>query len=136
MRETEYAIVVLPLREEDGGGFMAAAPDLQGCMSDGETQEEAVQNARLAVLEWIDEATEAGIPIPPPGTASRAIQDQMKALEDLVREQESVIESFEPIMARVKAALSSLDEERKGGFWNPPFSLVAAQAAGKEVEVH
>lgn len=51
-----YPIVVVPLTEENGGGFAAYAPDLYGCMSDGATEEESVANLREAILEWIDEA--------------------------------------------------------------------------------
>lgn len=31
----EYPILLVSLAEDDGGGFLAVAPDLQGCMSDG-----------------------------------------------------------------------------------------------------
>ena len=32
------------LHAEDGGGYLAVVPDLPGCMSDGDTPAEAVQN--------------------------------------------------------------------------------------------
>ena len=37
----DYAVMIAPLSAEDGGGFLATVPDLPGCMSDGETPEEA-----------------------------------------------------------------------------------------------
>lgn len=37
-----YAHVVEPLAEEDGGGYLTTFPDLPGCLSDGETMEEAL----------------------------------------------------------------------------------------------
>jgi predicted RNase H-like HicB family nuclease len=37
-----------------------AVPDLPGCMSDGETPEEALANVRDAVAAWIEEAHELG----------------------------------------------------------------------------
>ncbi|WP_347338750.1 type II toxin-antitoxin system HicB family antitoxin [Bradyrhizobium nanningense] len=37
-----YKIIIEPLSEEDGGGFVATVPDLPGCMSDGATEFEAV----------------------------------------------------------------------------------------------
>jgi antitoxin HicB len=61
-----YPIRIMALPEEEGGGFVAWAPDLPGCMSDGETQADAVQNARQAISEWIEEAHREGIPIPAP----------------------------------------------------------------------
>ena len=61
-----YPLIVEPLSEEDGGGFLARAPNLPGCMSDGESPEEAVINARDAVAAWIEAARGMGHPIPAP----------------------------------------------------------------------
>jgi antitoxin HicB len=63
---TRYAILIEPLSAEDGGGFLATVPDLPGCMSDGETREEAARNVEEAIFCWIDEATELGWAIPEP----------------------------------------------------------------------
>jgi predicted RNase H-like HicB family nuclease len=62
----EYAVVVAPLSREDGGGFSATVPDLPGCMSDGETPEEALANVRDAISAWIEAAEELGHPVPRP----------------------------------------------------------------------
>jgi len=62
----DYPVIIEPLSAEDGGGFVAAVPDLPGCMSDGETPEEALSNVRDAIAEWIDEARALGRPIPSP----------------------------------------------------------------------
>ncbi|MFG1278268.1 type II toxin-antitoxin system HicB family antitoxin [Xanthobacter autotrophicus] len=61
-----YAIVIEALSEEDGGGYVALVPDLPGCMSDGETPEEAVSNVEDAVSEWLEAAKEMGRAIPAP----------------------------------------------------------------------
>jgi predicted RNase H-like HicB family nuclease len=66
MAQRDYAVVIQPLSEEDGGGFVALVPDLPGCMSDGETREEAARNATDAIAAWIDEATALGREIPEP----------------------------------------------------------------------
>jgi antitoxin HicB len=50
----EYAVVVEPLSAEDGGGFIATVPDLPGCMSDGETEMEAILNAQDAISCWLE----------------------------------------------------------------------------------
>ncbi|MCL1925606.1 MAG: type II toxin-antitoxin system HicB family antitoxin [Syntrophorhabdaceae bacterium] len=42
-----------PLTEEEGGGWLASFPDLPGCMSDGETPEEAFRNAAEAESAWL-----------------------------------------------------------------------------------
>lgn len=61
-----YPVMIQPLSEEDGGGFLAIVPDLPGCMSDGETPEEAVTNVRDAILCWVEMAGEMGRSVPPP----------------------------------------------------------------------
>lgn len=50
-----YQVVVRPLSKKDGGGFLASAPDLPGCIADGETPEAAVADLHRAVREWLDE---------------------------------------------------------------------------------
>lgn len=60
MTRLEYAILVEPLSVEDGGGFLATVPDLPGCMSDGDTPEEAVTNVQDAILAWIEAAHDLG----------------------------------------------------------------------------
>jgi predicted RNase H-like HicB family nuclease len=62
----DYAVVVEPLPAEDGGGFVAIVPELPGCMSDGETEFEAIQNAQDAIQCWIEAAQETNRPIPEP----------------------------------------------------------------------
>jgi predicted RNase H-like HicB family nuclease len=71
MDASSYRIVVEPLAEEDGGGFVASVPDLPGCMSDGESVEEARRNAIDAIGCWIEAAKAAGRPVPSP-TPERA----------------------------------------------------------------
>lgn len=66
MNPLSYPVVVAPLSEEDGGGFLAIVPDLPGCMSDGETPEEAIVNVRDAIICWAEAAEDMGRPIPPP----------------------------------------------------------------------
>lgn len=63
---TGYTIRLRPLSEDEGGGWLAEAPDLSGCMSDGETPEEAASNVKDAMAEWLAAAKEMGREIPPP----------------------------------------------------------------------
>ncbi|QND51698.1 type II toxin-antitoxin system HicB family antitoxin [Phyllobacterium sp. 628] len=62
----DYAVVVSPLSQDDGGGFVAYVPDLPGCMSDGKTPEEAVHNAHDAISAWLEAAADQGREIPTP----------------------------------------------------------------------
>ena len=66
MSKLEYAVVVEPLSEADGGGFVATVPDLPGCMSDGETPEEALINVQDAIAAWIEAAHDIGHAVPRP----------------------------------------------------------------------
>jgi len=69
----EHAVVIEPLPVEDGGGFVVTVPDLPGCMSDGETPEEALANVRNAVAAWIGEARALGRAVREPSRRRRPI---------------------------------------------------------------
>ena len=66
MSEHDYRIHIEPLSEEDGGGFVAFVPDLPGCMSDGETEQEALSNVLEAISDWLDCAKSMKRKIPEP----------------------------------------------------------------------
>lgn len=68
MNKLNYPVNITPLSPEDGGGYLAEFPDLPGCMADGETVEEALQQAEDALTAWLATAVEFGDPIPEPGT--------------------------------------------------------------------
>jgi len=67
-----YPVLIEPLAPEDGGGFLARVPDLPGCMSDGETPEEALANVRDAIAVWIEAAQDLGHVVPPPSRTEAA----------------------------------------------------------------
>jgi antitoxin HicB len=62
-----YPFQITPLSSEDGGGYLVTFPDLPGCMSDGETVEEAIEMARDAFKCWMSVYIEEGREIPAPG---------------------------------------------------------------------
>lgn len=64
--EQEYPIRLRPLSEDEGGGWLAEIPDLPGCMSDGETQDQALRNLSEAKETWIRTAIKRGLNIPLP----------------------------------------------------------------------
>jgi antitoxin HicB len=47
---------------------LAEAPSLEGCITHGDTPEEALNNARDAVLSWLDMSISQGLPIPESGS--------------------------------------------------------------------
>lgn len=62
----EYAVRIERLADVDGGGYLATVPDLPGCMSDGDTPEEALKNVQDAIESWIEAAKEWKQDIPKP----------------------------------------------------------------------
>lgn len=48
-RSLVYDVVLEP---SDEGGYTVHVPSLRGCVSQGETEEEALENIRDAILTW------------------------------------------------------------------------------------
>lgn len=69
MNTHDYPITIRPLTVEDGSGYLAEVPDLPGCMADGQTVDEALQEIKSAIQSWVETAKEFGDPIPKPSTA-------------------------------------------------------------------
>lgn len=62
-----YRIVLTPGEDEDGGaGWVAEVAELPGCLSQGDTPDEAVEKVRDAMTGWISVALEDGREIPIP----------------------------------------------------------------------
>ena len=66
----QYPFLMSILPPEEGGGYLIEFPDLPGCMSDGETIEETIENGKDAIFCWIETAKEFGDEIPEPGSAN------------------------------------------------------------------
>jgi len=52
------------LQRESDGGYVAVVPSLPGCVSQGDTREEALKNIREAIELYVEDCTDAGEPIP------------------------------------------------------------------------
>ena len=52
MKTPQHRVELRPLTDAEGG-WLASFPDLPGCMSDGETPEEALHNAAEAEDAWL-----------------------------------------------------------------------------------
>ena len=57
--------VILYWSDEDSA-YIAEVPELAGCMADGETMADALQNVERVMAEWIETAKEMGREIPVP----------------------------------------------------------------------
>jgi len=56
-----YTVV---LEQEEDAGYVASVPALPGCVSQGDTRAEALDNIREAIALYIEDCREAGDPIP------------------------------------------------------------------------
>src|SRR3984885_10167644 len=62
----ENRITIRPLSKDEGGGFLVEYPEIPGCMSDGETVEEAIANGREALRDCLEVFKESGRKLPKP----------------------------------------------------------------------
>jgi predicted RNase H-like HicB family nuclease len=62
--DSKYEIIIF--WSEEDNAFVAEVPELPGCMADGKTYQEALENAEQIINEWIETAKEEGRPIPQP----------------------------------------------------------------------
>ena len=62
----QYQFTVRPLSSDEGGGYLVEYPDIPGCMSDGETVEEAISNGREALRDCLEVFKESGRKLPKP----------------------------------------------------------------------
>jgi len=53
--------------DPEDGGWVAEVPSLPGCISQGDTKEEAIENIRDAIQVWVEGARSVGIPVPDEG---------------------------------------------------------------------
>lgn len=66
---------LVDLTKEEDGGFSTKVPDLPGCFSQGDTAEEAVENTKEAMRNWITATLEKGkegVPLPSEGHENSA----------------------------------------------------------------
>ncbi len=55
-------IILIPAEE---GGFTVEVPSLPGCISEGDTLEEAIENIRDAITEYVADMIANGEEVPP-----------------------------------------------------------------------
>ncbi len=56
-----YEVVLIPAEE---GGYTVVAPALPGCISEGDTEEEALENIKDAIQGWLLVAKKHGLYVP------------------------------------------------------------------------
>ena len=63
---TMYNYEVIMYWSKDDNAFITEVPELPGCMADGKTRLEAIENTEKIIKEWIETALEDGEDIPEP----------------------------------------------------------------------
>jgi len=59
-----YEVIIYWSGEDEA--FVAEVPELPGCMADGKTYQQALDNVETIIQEWIETAKELNRPIPEP----------------------------------------------------------------------
>ncbi len=50
--------------DPEDGGWVAEVPSLPGCISQGDTKAQAIENIRDAIEVWVEGARSVGMPVP------------------------------------------------------------------------
>ena len=106
----DYPIILAPLDEEDGGGYLGFAPDLPGCMSDGETIEEALTNTREAIGEWIETAKRRGMALPLPGSAAHREREEKEQLVASLKELAGGMDHIETRLEELERVVRDIED--------------------------
>lgn len=107
----DYPIIVNRLSDADGGGYLAHFPDLIGCMSDGETPEEAVSNALIALEEWMEVAQERGIDVPAPHSAAARAQKDRESIVAAIKAARQHHEEIDEKLAELELRMAEIEEQ-------------------------
>ena len=59
----KYRIII---EEDEDGAFVVERPSLPGCISQGKTRKEAIENIQDAIRGYLESLKKHGEPIPPP----------------------------------------------------------------------
>ena len=78
---TQYSVQII--WSDEDGHYLAQVPELPGCVSDGKTPQEAIENLWVILREWLDIAKEDQTPIPPPMTLERLEIEGLKTQQQL-----------------------------------------------------
>ncbi|WP_425909024.1 type II toxin-antitoxin system HicB family antitoxin [Nitrobacter sp. TKz-YC02] len=112
----DYPIVIVPLPEDEGGGFLGYVPDLKGCMSDGSTREETAKNTEDAIAEWLDAARQRGMDVPAPNSAAERergrkarLANELKRLAEGVDQIEGRLQELERVAREIEERLEHHD---------------------------
>lgn len=102
MKMTDFAYNIVVMPDEDGG-YYAVVPDLQGCMGDGDTPQDAVDDVMEAATAWMEAQIERGHDIPQPGVDQAMFEAMMKEREEYIEKLEADLLEANRIIRTLKA---------------------------------
>ncbi|MGD9676499.1 MAG: type II toxin-antitoxin system HicB family antitoxin [Candidatus Bipolaricaulia bacterium] len=70
-RTVSYKVILEPSKD---GGYSVYVPSLPGCVSEGETYQEALGNIREAIQGWLEVAKQCGDDIPASDVLTEAVE--------------------------------------------------------------
>jgi antitoxin HicB len=109
----DYPVLITRISDADGGGYVGWVADLPGCMSDGDTPQEALANTISAIEEWKGEASRLGREIPGPGSAGKAhaanIASKFRAMEAAIARSEVIEDERQHIRRDLDELLERVD---------------------------
>jgi predicted RNase H-like HicB family nuclease len=80
---TKYEAIIF--WSEEDRAFIAAVPELPGCMADGASRETALNRVNVVIDEWIETAKSLGRPIPQPKDRNTKMRLVQKKVEDCLK---------------------------------------------------
>jgi antitoxin HicB len=114
----QYQFTVRPLSKEEGGGYLVEYPDIPGCMSDGETIEEAITNGREALRDCMEVFRESGRTLPKPSIEAAQWRQRLPRTlySKLTKQAENEGVSINSLVTAIIAeAIGSRQARQKGG---------------------
>src|SRR5664280_1027060 len=105
----EYSVQIVWSPEDNA--YLAFPFELQGCVADGDTPEDALKNLRVVIQEWIEVATAEGRDIPKPMT----VEDHQQVSSQFQRDLQRHIHN--EVQKAVQQVLSQIVEQQQHSLW-------------------
>jgi predicted RNase H-like HicB family nuclease len=70
-RTLSYKVILEPSKD---GGYSVYVPSLPGCVSEGDSYQEALENIREAIRGWLEVAQDSGDDIPTSDVLTEAVE--------------------------------------------------------------
>ena len=76
---TEYTFTIILEPDEEDGGYTVTVPALPGCITQGDTLEDAIAMAKDAIQVYVESLVQDGLPVPTERERPQAITIKVAA---------------------------------------------------------